>query len=73
MFRKQKDFLSGFYSSFALELLSTIDFIAQKEKTGDRNIIKARLETWSSRKRTLFSDSRFLEKGIRKLEMAGLI
>lgn len=71
--QKTRDFLSGFYSSFALELLSTIDFIAQKEKTGDRNIIKARLENWSSRKRTLFSDSRFLEKGIRKLEMAELI
>jgi len=71
--QKTRKFLSGFYSSFALELLSTIDFIAQKEKTSDKNAIKASLENWSNRKKTMFSDDRFLEKGIKKLETAQLI
>jgi hypothetical protein len=56
-----------------LELLSSIDFIAQKEKISDKNAIKASLENWSSRKKTMFSDDRFLEKGIKKLVMAQLI
>jgi len=71
--QKTKKILSGFYSSFALELLSSIDFIAQKEKISDINSIKTSLENWSNRKKTMFSDDRFLEKGIKKLEMAQLI
>jgi len=71
--QKTKNFLSGFYSSFALELLSSIDFIAQKEKISDINSIKTSIENWSSRKKTMFSDDRFLEKGINKLELAQLI
>ena len=71
--QKTKNFLSGFYSSFALELLSSIDFIAQKEKISDINSIKTSIENWSSRKKTMFSDDRFLEKGIKKLELAQLI
>ena len=71
--QKTKNFLSGFYSSFALELLSSIDFIAQKEKISDINSIKTSIENWSSRKKTMFSDDRFLEKGIKKLELARLI
>ena len=30
---KTKQFLSGFYSPFGLELLSTIDFLTQKNQT----------------------------------------
>jgi len=56
-----------------LELLSSIDFIAQKEKISDINSIKTSIENWSSRKKTMFSDDRFLEKGIKKLELAQLI
>ena len=71
--QKTKNFLSGFYSSFALELLSSIDFIAQKEKISDINSIKISLANWSNRKKTMFSDDRFLEKGIKKLETAQLL
>jgi len=37
------------------------------------NSIKISLENWSNRKKTMFSDDRFLEKGIKKLELAQLI
>lgn len=42
-----KKFLSGFYSDFGLELLSTIDFIGHQEGTSDVEQIKAKLESWS--------------------------
>ena len=70
---KTQYFLTGFYSNFGLELLSTLDFIAQKEQTKDLAIIKKNLNEWSSRKTQLFSNPVFIEKGLRKLETAQLI
>lgn len=57
---KAKDFLEGFYSDFALELLSTIDYISLKENTYELEKVKASLENWSERKRTMFSNDRFI-------------
>ena len=58
---KTKQFLSGFYSSFGLELLSTIDFLAQKNQTQELGTISSNLNNWSDRKRTLFANQKFVE------------
>lgn len=65
---KTKDFLQGFYSSFGLELLSTIDFIRnEKQKTTEEEIIKE-LNQWSNRKRTLFANPKFIHLALQNLE-----
>lgn len=61
-------FLRGFYSDFALELLSSIDYISTKENTLDRQTISKGLEKWSDRKRTLFSNPKYLEVSLRHLQ-----
>ena len=61
-------FLRGFYSEFALELLSSIDYIATKENTFDRQVISEALEKWNDRKRTLFSNPKYLEVSLRHLQ-----
>lgn len=70
---KTKNFLSGFYTSFGLELLSSIDFIAQDKQTIEINEIKQNLEQWSTRKKNMFSNDKFIEKSINKLKQAELI
>lgn len=64
---KTKEFLAGFYSSFGLELLSTIDFIAQKNQTKSFEKISLELNNWSSRKRTMFSNPKFVQVALDKL------
>jgi uncharacterized protein YwgA len=61
-------FLRGYYSDFALELLSSIDYISTKENTLDIQIISKGLEKWSDRKRTLFSNPKYIELYIRHLQ-----
>jgi O-acetyl-ADP-ribose deacetylase (regulator of RNase III)/uncharacterized protein YwgA len=51
-----QDFLSGFYASFSLELLSTIDFIVQEKKITVSKEIKQEIDSWSVRKSRLFSE-----------------
>ncbi len=70
---KTKQFLQGFYSSFGLELLSTIDFIAQQHNTNDISLITAQLTNWSDRKRTMFSNSKFVTIALDRLKNGGLI
>ncbi|MDY7396214.1 macro domain-containing protein [Aureibaculum sp. 2210JD6-5] len=70
---RTKSFLSGFYSDFGLELLSTVDFIAQSEKTSDRDKIKQSLENWSNRKKTMFSNDKFVDISLNRLEEFNLI
>lgn len=64
---KTKSFLRGFYSDFGLELLSTLDFIANTLSTNDEHAIIAQLEQWSNRKRTLFSDPKFTFVAMKRL------
>jgi O-acetyl-ADP-ribose deacetylase (regulator of RNase III)/uncharacterized protein YwgA len=66
-------FLNGFYSEFALELLSTIDYITQTEQTFDLDKVKESLNKWSDRKRTLFSNDRFVAISINHLKDANFI
>jgi O-acetyl-ADP-ribose deacetylase (regulator of RNase III) len=66
--KKTIDFLNGFYSDFALELLSSIDYITTKNKTFDKDIISQKLEEWSDRKRSLFSNPKYIDVSIRHLQ-----
>lgn len=66
------NFLSGFYSDFALELLSSIDFIASKEKSFDKEIIAKKLSDWSDRKQSMFSNPKYIDISVRHLQNAGI-
>lgn len=67
------EFLTGFYSAFGLELLSTVDYIAQSNNTSDKEAIKKELDNWSDRKKTLFSDNRFVDISIAHLKKSNLL
>jgi hypothetical protein len=66
-------FLRGFYSDFALELLSSIDYISTKENTLDKQTISRGLEKWSDRKRTLFSNPKYLEISLKHLQSTNFV
>lgn len=67
---KTKQFLQEFYSSYSLELLSTIDYIVTNNQTlqnwhsiNNENLIpllQAETEKWSNRKKKLFAKSQHL-------------
>jgi O-acetyl-ADP-ribose deacetylase (regulator of RNase III) len=65
---KTKEFLSGFYSTFGLELLSTTDFIIANKKGSTVEEIAAHLEQWSDRKKTLFSNPKFIQLAVRNIQ-----
>lgn len=65
---KTKTFLSGFYSPFGLELLSTIDFIISEKNAITQEAIAEELEKWSCRKKTLFTNPKFIQIAINNLK-----
>lgn len=65
---KTKSFLNGFYASFGLELLSTIDFIIFDKKTNSIEEINQHLENWSSRKKTMFTNPKFISLAVERIE-----
>ncbi|MDO5617041.1 MAG: macro domain-containing protein [Cruoricaptor ignavus] len=66
---KTKSFLSGFYSDFSFELLSTIDFIKEKENVHSVEKIIEEMKRWSNRKRTLFTtDSDYVKIALDRIE-----
>jgi O-acetyl-ADP-ribose deacetylase (regulator of RNase III) len=65
--QKTKAFLSGFYSPFGLELLSTIDFIISEKRVNTQEAITIELENWSDRKKTLFTNPKFIQIAIKNL------
>ena len=67
---KTTSFLSGFYSDFALELLSSIDFISEKEKSFDKELINSKLMQWNDRKRSLFSNTKYINISLKQLKTA---
>ncbi len=67
------EFLSGFYSDFALELLSSIDYISIKQQSFDKEVINRELKNWNNRKRSLFSNQRYLDIAISQLKKAKFI
>ena len=58
----------GFYSSFALEQLSSIDYIMQHNGATTPDQVQELLMTWNQRKRTLFSNPRFVELAVERLQ-----
>lgn len=66
-------FLDGFYSDFALELLSSIDYIKQRDNTYDLDKIKVALSEWSERKRTMFSNDKFIVIALNHLKSARFV
>ncbi len=64
---KTKNFLDGFYSPFGLELLSTIDYISEKENTKDSEMIISKLNDWSNRKTELFSNHDFVNIALERI------
>lgn len=66
---KTKSFLTGFYSAFGLELLSTIDFIISEKKNTTQAAIVKELEGWSNRKKTLFNNERFIQVALNNLNL----
>jgi len=66
--KKTTNFLDGFYSDFGLELLSTIDWIKDSKKTDDINVIKNELKNWSNRKRSKFSENRYIEIAVKHIK-----
>ncbi len=65
---KTKSFLSGFYSPFGLELLSTIDFIRTIKKLDSDESIVIELENWSDRKKSLFTKPAFVQIAMKNLQ-----
>jgi hypothetical protein len=66
---KTKSFLTGFYSPFGLELLSTIDFLISEKNAKTPEAITRELENWSNRKKTLFTNQKFIQIAIKNLEL----
>ncbi len=65
---KTKTFLTGFYSPFGLELLSTIDFILIENKAQTAEEIKTYLINWSDRKKTLFTNQKFIDVAVAQIK-----
>ncbi|PKW20529.1 type II toxin-antitoxin system antitoxin DNA ADP-ribosyl glycohydrolase DarG [Flavobacterium lindanitolerans] len=63
-------FLNGFYSDFALELLSSIDYVAIKSDTFNNLIITKKLEEWSDRKRSLISNPNYINISLNHIQKA---
>ena len=53
-------FLSGFYSDFGLELLSSVDYIYNSDRNLTAEQIYTRLKEWNHRKSTLFADPKYV-------------
>jgi O-acetyl-ADP-ribose deacetylase (regulator of RNase III) len=65
---KTKEFLTGFYSPFGLELLSTIDFIINEKKAQTQESIIQELENWSDRKKTMFNNPKFIQIATKNIQ-----
>ena len=71
--QKTINFLNGFYSDFALELFSSIDYLSTKNNTLDKEILSQKLEEWSDRKRSLFSNPKYIEISINHIQKASFV
>lgn len=69
--QKTLNFLNGFYSDFALELLSTIDYLIDINQTFEKDIIVQKLMEWNDRKRSLvFSNPKYIDISIMHIQKA---
>lgn len=58
---KTTSFLNGYYSDFALELLSSVDYIMNQYGELSAEDIYAHLSQWNHRKSVLFSNRKYIE------------
>ena len=65
---KTKAFLTGFYADFGLELLSTVDYIITDKKTKSVDEITRHLTNWSQRKKTMFTNPKFIAIAVQNIE-----
>ncbi|SEA54346.1 O-acetyl-ADP-ribose deacetylase (regulator of RNase III), contains Macro domain [Arachidicoccus rhizosphaerae] len=68
--QKTMRFLDGFYSDFALELLSSLDYLSIKNNTFEPEDVAEKLEEWSDRKRSMFSDPEYIDISLNHLKQA---
>jgi len=68
-----KQFLTGFYSAFGLELLSTVDYLMLEKQAKTNEEVTRQIESWSDRKKSLFSNPKFIDLAIEKLEKASFV
>lgn len=66
--KKTMEFLNGFYSDFALELLSSVDYIANQHQTFEKQVISQKLDEWSNRKRSMFSNPKYMDISMKHLQ-----
>lgn len=63
-----KEFFSGFYSDFALELLSSVDYIIKSNNNkNDIESIKDSINKWSKRKSNLFSKEEYISIAVKQI------
>lgn len=55
--KEVSDFIQGFESPYGLELLVTVDYLVNENKSFDLKEIKEGLSKWSERKQVIFSES----------------
>lgn len=65
---KTIEFLTGFYSDFSLELLSSLDYLSNQFNSNDIQFLTSKLENWSDRKRSLFSDPKYIYISVEHLK-----
>ncbi|WP_300730445.1 macro domain-containing protein [uncultured Rikenella sp.] len=70
---RTKKFLSGFYSTFSMELLSSVDFIIQQHDCRSKEEILGDITHWNERKSKLFNQIRYVEIALARLQEFGLI
>ena len=59
--KKTTDFLNGYYSDFALELLSSVDYIMNLHGELSSEDIYKYLSEWNHRKSVLFNNPKYIE------------
>ncbi|NDC41628.1 MAG: Appr-1-p processing protein [Chitinophagia bacterium] len=65
--------LSGFYDNFALELLSTVDYIVLHRGVNSVEEIHSNIQSWNDRKRNRFSEERFVQLALTRLQEFQLV
>lgn len=66
-------FLNGFYSDFSLELLSSIDYLSIQHNSTDIELVTQKIEEWSERKRSLFSNPKYIDISLNHLKQTLLL
>ncbi len=66
--QKTIQFLDGFFSDFSLELLSTVDWIMKEKQTDHFDVIKQEITNWSNKKRSKFSNDKYIQIAIEHIK-----